>query len=303
MFRTEDLSLFVKAAELESLSSAARSLNTSPAVASSAIKRLEERLGVRLFVRSTRSICLTTEGSDFYSHARSALQTLEDGYYKLQKDSDIIQGILRVSAPSDLGRNILSSWLADFQNLYPRLRVCLQLGDGVADLYRQPVDIAIRYGELPDSSLVALPLVRNNRRVLCAAPSYIARKGVPECPEDLFQHECILYERSEKLHDKWTFMKAEEISTVQVFGRLFSNDADVVRRWAIEGRGLVYKSWLDVALEVQQGQLQIVMPGFVGETAPLSMVLSHRLQLNKKFRVFYEYLKGRCSNLPSMSFR
>lgn len=293
MFRIEDLTVFVRAAELGSLSAAARNLNTSPAVASSAIKRLEEKLGSRLFARSTRSLGLTSEGSEFFAHARGALVMLEDGFHKLRRSHEEIRGAIKISAPSDLGRNTLMSWLGEFQGIYPGLKICFQVGDNLSDLYRQSVDIAIRYGELEDSSMVALPLALDNRRVLCAAPSYLEKMGYPDKLGDLLQHECILYERAEKIHDRWSFSKNGVVETIQVFGALSSNDADVVRRWAVEGRGLAYKSWLDIAPDVHSGKLAVVFSEYKGEPAPLNMVFSHRLQLSKAFRILHEFLKKR----------
>ncbi|MGP6219051.1 LysR family transcriptional regulator, partial [Pseudomonas paraeruginosa] len=174
MLRYDDLQVFVHTSDSGSLSAAARQLDISPAVASAALKRLESELEVRLFARSTRSLRLTPEGDAFLLHARASLRSLEEGRRLLQGGKDQIAGVLQLSAPSDFGRNLLLPWLDEFQARYPRLSLRLLLGDRVADLYRQPVDVAIRYGAPADSSLVALPLAADNRRVLCAAPAYLA---------------------------------------------------------------------------------------------------------------------------------
>ncbi|MBF2897874.1 LysR substrate-binding domain-containing protein, partial [Pseudomonas aeruginosa] len=174
MLRYDDLQVFVHTSDSGSLSAAARQLEISPAVASAALKRLESELEVRLFARSTRSLRLTPEGDAFLLHARASLRSLEEGRRLLQGGKDQIAGVLQLSAPSDFGRNLLLPWLDEFQARYPQLSLRLLLGDRVTDLYRQPVDVAIRYGAPADSSLVALPLAPDNRRVLCAAPGYLA---------------------------------------------------------------------------------------------------------------------------------
>ncbi len=177
-------------------------------MASAALKRLESELEVRLFARSTRSLRLTPEGDAFLLHARASLRSLEEGRRLLQGGKDQIAGVLQLSAPSDFGRNLLLPWLDEFQARYPQLSLRLLLGDRVTDLYRQPVDVAIRYGAPADSSLVALPLAPDNRRVLCAAPGYLAERGEPRQPDDLREHNCLLYQLGGRVHDRWAFQRA-----------------------------------------------------------------------------------------------
>ncbi|HCH76977.1 MAG TPA: LysR family transcriptional regulator, partial [Pseudomonas sp.] len=179
MLRIDDLQLFVRTADSGSLSAAARGLDVSPAVASTALKRLEASLSVRLFVRSTRSLRLTAEGEAYLLHARAALASLDEGAQVLAGGREAISGVLQLSAPSDFGRNVLLPWLDEFQASHPQLQVRLLLGDGLTDLFRQPVDIVLRYGAPEDSSLVALPVAGENRRVLCASPAYPQRHGEP----------------------------------------------------------------------------------------------------------------------------
>ena len=167
MLRFDDLQLFVCTADLGSLSAAARRLDISPAVASAALKRLEQQLQARLFNRSTRSLRLTPEGELFLGNARLALQSLDEGRQQLAGSKVGISGPLQLSAPSDFGRNTLLPWLDEFQQAHPQVQLRLLLGDRVADLFREPVDIALRYGAPEDSSLVALPVAAANRRV-CA---------------------------------------------------------------------------------------------------------------------------------------
>lgn len=297
MLRFDDLQLFVTTADLGNLSVAARRLDISPAVASAALKRLEQQLDVRLFSRSTRSLRLTPEGELFLGHARLALQSLDDGRQRLAGSKVGISGPLQLSAPSDFGRNTLLPWLDEFQLAHPQVQLRLLLGDRVADLFREPVDIALRYGAPEDSSLVALPVAASNRRVLCAAPQYLHKHGTPQTVDELSEHNCLLYMLGGRLHDRWRFSDGKREQGISVKGDRVSDDADVVRRWAVSGAGLVYKSWLDVAGDVRAGRLQVLLPELRGEPTPLNLICAHRAQLSKPVLLLREFVQIRCAEL------
>lgn len=297
MLRLDDLQLFVRTAETGSLSAAARLLAISPAVASAALKRLERQLQVRLFARSTRSLRLTPEGEAYLAHARLALQSLEEGRQQLAGSKLGISGLLQLSAPSDFGRNTLLPWLDEFQCAHPQVQLRLLLGDRVSDLFREPVDIALRYGAPEDSSLVALPVAAANRRVLCASPDYLARHGEPQSIEALAEHNCLLFMLGGRAHEHWRFQIGGREQSVSVGGDRLSDDADVVRRWAVAGAGLVYKSWLDVAGDVRAGRLRVLLPQSRGEAAPLNLICAHRAQLSKPVHLLREFVQARCAAL------
>ena len=299
MLRFDDLQLFVRAADLGSLSAAARGMDMSPAVASAALKRIEQQLGARLLARSTRSLRLTAEGEGFLEYARAALSNLDEGRRLLASGQDQVSGVLQLSAPSDFGRNLLLPWLDEFQREHPKLTVRLLLGDRIADLFRQPVDIALRYGEPEDSSLVALPIAPHNRRVLCASPEYLARQGEPRQLEQLAQHNCLLFMLGSRVHDHWSFHDGKREVSLTVSGDRFSDDADVVRLWAVAGAGIAYKSWLDVAADVLAGRLKVLMPELLCERAPLNLLCAHRAQLSKPVNLLREMLASRCARLSS----
>ncbi|NNJ17664.1 LysR family transcriptional regulator [Pseudomonas putida CSV86] len=294
MLRFDDLQLFVRAAEHGSLSAAARLLDLSPAVASAALKRLEAQLGARLLARSTRSLRLTAEGEGFLAHARAALTSLDEGRRLLARERDEISGVLQLSAPSDFGRNVLLPWLDELQREHPLLNVRLLLGDRNADLFRQPVDIALRYGAPEDSSLVAVPLCPDNRRVVCASPDYLARHGEPRSVAQLTEHNCLLYRLGSGVHDHWRFYLDGREEDVLVSGDRFCDDADVIRRWAVAGAGIAYKSWLDVAADVRAGRLRVLLGHYRGEAAPLNLLCTHRAQLGKPVQLLGDLLKARC---------
>ena len=299
MLRFDDLQLFVRAADLGSLSAAARAMDLSPAVASAALKRIEQQLGARLLARSTRSLRLTAEGEGFLAYARAALGSLEEGRRLLARGQDQVSGVLQLSAPSDFGRNLLVPWLDEFQREHPLLTVRLLLGDRIADLFRQQVDVALRYGAPEDSSLVALPIAADNRRVLCAAPAYLARHGELRQLEQLAQHNCLLFMLGSRVHDHWHFHDGKREVSLTVSGDRFSDDADVVRRWAVAGAGVAYKSWLDVAADVQAGRLRVLLPELQGERAPLNLLCAHRAQLSKPVNLLREMLRLRCEKLSA----
>jgi DNA-binding transcriptional LysR family regulator len=299
MLRFDDLQLFVRAADLGSLSAAARVMDLSPAVASAALKRIEQQLGARLLARSTRSLRLTVEGEGFLEYARAALGSLEEGRRLLTSGQDQVSGVLQLSAPSDLGRNVLLPWLDAFQREHPGLTVRLLLGDRIADLFKQPVDIALRYGEPEDSSLVALPVAPDNYRVLCASPDYLARLGEPLQLEQLAQHNCLLYMLGTRVHDRWCFHDGKREMSLTVSGDRFSDDADVVRRWAVAGAGIAYKSWLDVWADVLAGRLKVLLPHLQCERAPLNLLCAHRAQLSKPINLLRDMLQARCAQLSA----
>lgn len=294
MLRLDDLTVFVRTADSGSLSAAARELAISPALASAALKRLEATLGWRLLARTTRTLRLTEEGANYLRHAREALRLLQEGQDALQQGQDTPGGLLRIAMPSDLGRNFLLRWLDEFQALYPRVSFQLSVSDRVSDLYRQPVDLAIRYGRLEDSSLVALPLAPDNRRVLVAAPAYLQRHGALATLQDLLQHNCLRFMVDEVIHDRWQFGQGSALQELHVQGNRSADDADVVRRWAVAGLGIAYKSRLDLADDIRAGRLQVLLPQLAGEAAPLNMLCMHRQHITPTVLQLRDFLRQRC---------
>lgn len=293
MIRLEDLVIFVSAAANGSLSAAARQLDLTPAVASAGLKRLEAELGARLFARSTRSLRLTADGERYLAFARNAIEQLEAGQNAVAHGRKMIGGTVSLSMPSDLGRNVLVGWLDDFQAQYPAVSLQVRIGDQIADMYRAPIALAIRYGVPEDSSLVALPLVPGNRRVLCATPAYFARHGKPATPADLARHNCLRFALSDTLHDRWTFFSDDEPIVVNVHGNRSSDDGELVRKWALAGVGLAYKSRLDVHADLKADLLESAMQHFGTEPAPLNLVCAHRAMLSPTVSALRDFLQQR----------
>ncbi|WP_371182033.1 LysR family transcriptional regulator [Xanthomonas sacchari] len=293
MIRLEDVRIFVSAADHGSLSAAARQLDLTPAVASVALKRLETELGTRLLARSTRSLRLTPDGERYLQYARNVLEQVEAGRNAVAQGRKMIGGAVSLSMPSDLGRTVLLRWLDAFQAQYPSVSLQIRIGDQITDMIRAPVSVAIRYSVSEDSSLVALPLAPENRRVLCASPGYFLRHGRPTTPADLAKHNCLRFSLSDALHDRWTFFGGGTPEVVTVHGDRSSDDGELVRRWAVAGLGIAYKSRLDVLDDLRAGRLEAALTDFEGERAPLHLVCAHRAMLSPTVNALRDFLLHR----------
>ncbi|WP_339847924.1 LysR family transcriptional regulator [uncultured Halopseudomonas sp.] len=165
-----------------------------------------------------------------------------------------------------------------------------------ADANQQPIDLAVRYGQPEDSSFVALPLAPDNRRVLCASPAYLAQHGSPQNISELSQHNCLCFRLGEAVHDRWRFA-APEHTTLRVRGDRTSDDGDTVRRWALRGQGIAYKSYLDIAQHLASGELVWLLPEVTGEPSPLMLLVINRRRLNPALRQLAGEMAAFCQGL------
>ncbi|POA42268.1 LysR family transcriptional regulator [Pseudomonas sp. MPR-ANC1] len=292
-----DLEIFVRVADSGSISAAARALELTPAAASIALKRLETRLGIRLLARSTRSMRLTEEGRRYLESVRLALATLADGEQALKQQTEGLSGVLQLAAPSDFGRNVLLPWLDEFKREHPNIQLQLLLNDRHSDLFRETVDVALRFGVPSDSTLVALPILPQHRRVACASADYLARHGTPRHPAELCEHSALLYLRNGRPYNTWQFSRADEVLEVEVHGDYLSDDGEVARRWALAGHGIAYKAWLDIADDVRAGRLVTLFDDWDGESAPFNLLCPHRVQVSERVKVLQAFLRERCATL------
>ncbi|KPC49553.1 LysR family transcriptional regulator [Amantichitinum ursilacus] len=290
-----DLEVLLRTADSGSISAAARALDITPAAASVALKRLEQRLGTRLFVRSTRSMRLTEDGARYLESVRLALGALHEGAEALRHKTTGWSGVLQLSAPSDLGRNRLLGWLDELKLQHPALRIQLQVGDRQSDLYREPVDLALRYGIPADSAMVGLPILESNRRVLCASPAWLQRHGPISHPTHIAAHKAVLFYLGGRPYSSWRFSRGDETIEVEVTGDYVVDDGDVARRWAVAGHGLAYKSRLDVAADLAAGRLVDVMPDWDGERSPLYLVCPHRASASGRAGLLQAFLREKCA--------
>ncbi|EFQ63052.1 transcriptional regulator, LysR family [Pseudomonas fluorescens WH6] len=292
-----DLEVFVRTADTGSLSAAARGLGLTPAAASIALKRLETRLGTRLLARSTRSMRLTEEGKHYLDSVREALAALAEGEQALKQQGQGLTGLLQLAAPSDFGRNVVLGWLDEFKREHPNIRLQLLLNDSNADLFRDTVDIALRFGIPRDSSLVALPVVPGHQRIACASPDYLLRHGTPTTPAQLAQHTTLRYMRQGRANSTWFFCQGNDLQEVEVTGDYLSDDGEIVRRWALAGHGIAYKANLDIARDLKAGRLVQLLPDWQGEPTPFNLMCPHRLQVSERVKVLHRFLQERCQAL------
>jgi DNA-binding transcriptional LysR family regulator len=279
-----DMVVFVHVVETGSLSAAARDLHLSVTVVSRRLSRLEERLGVRLANRTTRRLSLTEEGAAFHARCVRILEDVEDAETEVTRGRDIATGLLRVTSTFAFGRRRLAPLLHEFQQLHPGLQIHLDASDSFVNLVESGYDLAIRFGALADSSLIVRQLAPNVR-VICAAPSYLERRGRPATIDDLLKHDCIIYGNPPM--DHWRFADA---SSVRVKGTLSANDGEVAHAWALEGAGLVLKSIWDVEEDIRAGRLEVVLPALRLPAAPIHAVYPHRRHTAAKVRLCVDFL-------------
>jgi DNA-binding transcriptional LysR family regulator len=291
-----ELQVFIEAIKGGSLTAASKQLLISPAAASASLKKLESRLGVRLVERSTRALRLTPAGEGFMGYAQRALELLQEAEAQLGEDDSRLRGTIRVTASSDLGRHVLLPLIDEFLSQHPGVELHLSVSDMQQDLLRDQVDLALRYGELNDSGLVARRLV-DQRRILVASPDYVARRGQPLLPQDLALHDCITFKTRNRREAVWRLWPSDTPDSspqqVRVSGRRSADDAEIGHRWALAGHGLMLKSALDVRDNLARGALVRVMPGFVGDRMPLQAVMPSQRFLPVRLRALVEHLARR----------
>ncbi len=292
-----DLHLLVQTARAGTLSAAARTLGITPAAASAALKRLETQLGVRLFERSTRAMRLTPQGQLLLDYAQRALDLLSEGESQLDAGRGALVGSVRVAAPSDLTRRVLLPWIDEFLALHPGVQLALSVGDRPLDVVRDEVDLALRYGQLADSRLVARPLAMS-RPVLCAAPSYLARHPAPRTPMDLLQHNCLTFHRSGRRQRVWRFLRDGHWTEVRVDGDRTADDASLARQWALAGAGITFKSELDLQRDIADGALVALLPEWQTEPYPLHALLPSGRFVPARVRALVDFLAAKFAALP-----
>lgn len=294
--QTEDLHIILKVAELRSITAAARHLDMRTATASAAIKRVEKLLGAELFTRTTRQLALSKAGEKFLPHCQQALQMLAQGQQMIKEDLEIIDGELRIALSSDLGRNLVMPWVDEFMEQHPQVRVHANISDSVVDFYNTPVDAALRYGQPDDASLYGFKIC-DVPIVLCASPVYLAARGNPSHPEQLSEHNALLYQVRDKTYDIWAFHQSGREYKVKVSGDRSSNDADLVRRWCVKDKGICLKSSLDMSRDLLANRLVTVMPDFTADSTELWLVFPSRQAITPAARALRDWLKAKTQQL------
>lgn len=291
----ESLRVFVRVVELGSITSGGRDQRLTPAVASKRIKELEQRLGVRLFNRTTRSLTPTEVGKQFYEEARRVLETVDQAEAVVARFSEAPRGTISLTAPLGVGRRIIAPLVPEFVDNHPDIRIRMRMSDRKVDILADGMDLALFVGTPHDSSL-KMRKFADCARVLCAAPSYLERYGVPQFPEDLLRgHNCLLlrYPRSPEYF--WLLDTPDGQRKFEVSGKYDADDSDVLTGWALAGAGIANKPLFDVAQHLDAGRLVEVLPQARPVPAIFGCLYPHKKLQDPKIRLFVDFVADRAA--------
>ncbi|WP_428419036.1 LysR substrate-binding domain-containing protein [Methylibium sp.] len=288
-----DLGFFSVLAGAGSLSAAARELGiTTPAV-SKHLALMESRVGVSLVNRTTRRMSLTPEGEVYLEHARRILGEINDMEELIGVAKATPKGLLRVNATLGFGRSHVAPLISRFVRKYPDVQVQLQLSVNPPPLTEDAFDVCIRFGAPPDSRVIARHIAPN-RRLLCAAPVYLARRGIPKTPNDLTRHNCIGIRQGEEAYGLWRLSsgRGRNASTeaVKTRGNLTTNDGEIAVNWALDGHGILMRAEWDIERHLKNGRLVQVLPQYFTPDADIHAVYPQRHQLAARVRAFVDFV-------------
>ncbi len=288
MDNVSEMEVFVRVVQAKSFSEAARSLGLSPSAVSKQIGRLEDRLGARLLNRTTRQLSLTEIGAAFHERAERIVADIAEAERAVSHLHGAPRGLLKVNAPVAFGIDHLAPLLPGFMAGNPEVAVDLSVNDRFVDLVEEGIDIAIRIGELADSSLIARRLAAN-RRVVCAAPAYLDRRGRPSGTADLKAHNCLVYTYRQQRRD-WHFDGPNGHEIVTVSGDLETNNAQVLRMAALGGLGIVLLPLWLVGQDLTEGRLIEVLPQYHVPDSSIYAVWPAGRHLSPKVRAFVDHI-------------
>lgn len=298
MDRLSELELFLRIAERGSITAAARDLDLSLSVASQRLKQLEQRLGVRLFQRTTRRLQLTAEGEALRERGGPLLDDLQALTSGLIRTGREVTGTLRLTMPAAFGRLHIAPLIPAFLQRHPKLSLQVTVADEMIDLAREGIDLAIRIGTLEDSSLVSRRIAIN-RRMLCASPAYLRRHGTPKTPSALADHDCLVLVGSKGPLDSWKLRGPDHRQvSVRVGGRLRSNFGDVIREAALAGEGIALLSAWHVCEDLHAGRLRVVLPDYALPDSAIHAVMPQRRLVLPRVRAFIDHLVAAFAPVP-----
>jgi DNA-binding transcriptional LysR family regulator len=284
----ENIRVFVRVVEQDSMSAAGRQLRLSPAVVSHRIQSLESHLGVRLLNRTTRRVQPTEQGLAFYQACQEVMAAVERAETVVAGTGGVPQGSLRVTSPLGFARRILAPLVPEFQALHPKVTLQLRCSEHLVDLLNESVDVAVRLAILSDSSLIARKII-DCERLLCAAPAYLSEHGTPQTPEALHDHNCLLLRFPGSQQFRWTLQTAEGPQTFSVQGRFDADDGDLLTDWALTGQGIALKPLWEVAGHIKAGRLVPLLMDHPPEPVSLSVLYPHRRLLPARVKAFSDF--------------
>lgn len=289
-----DMEIFARVVATGSMSAAARELGLSPAVVSKRLGRLEERLGTRLLQRTTRQIALTEAGYGYHEHVLGILSKIEEAEAFVARRSVDARGTLKISAPTTFGRMHIAPYLVPFMRANADLTINMHLTDEMTDIVGDGIDLAIRIGELSDSTLVARRLAPI-RRILVATPTYIMERGAPESIEDLQNHICLAPHNN----DPWRLEGPKGPITIRPVGPLQTNSSEIIREAVLAGLGIAQRSTWDIGPELARGELVQVLPDYsTSRNIAIHAVYPSKQFLPAKVRLFIDYLADLYGPVP-----
>ena len=287
-----DLGFFSSLARAGSLSAAARELGVTTPAVSKHLALMEARAGMPLVVRTTRRMSLTPEGELVLEHARRILGQIDDMQQLLGASRAMPSGLLRVNATLGFGRSHVAPLVSRFVRRHPQVEVQLQLSVNPPPLTEDAFDVCIRFGAPPESRVIARRIAPN-RRLLCAAPAYLARHGTPRVPHDLTRHNCVGIRQGQEAYGLWRLssgrgrrLKTEAIKTR---GNLSTNDGEVAVHWALEGQGILMRAEWDIERYLKNGRLVQVLPQYHTPDADVYAIYPQRHQLAARVRAFVDF--------------
>ncbi|NDW44984.1 LysR family transcriptional regulator [Ruegeria sp. PrR005] len=290
----DNIRTFVRVYDLGSMSAAGRDLRISPAVTSARISQLEEHLNVRLFQRTTRNLTPTEQGRAFYPGAVAVLEAVDEAEAQVMHLTEAPRGAIYVAAPLGLGRRLLAPNVPEFLVQYPQIDIRLRLTDRTVDLTTEGLDLAFFLGQPEDSNL-RIRKIADCRRVLCAAPDYVARRGLPEHGQALIdqRHECLNLRFPGATEFQWMLQTPDGPRRFAVSGRYECDDGDVLTDWALSGQGIALKPVFEVAEHLKDGRLVPVAPQTPPVPVQMACLYTHRRHQDPKTRLLMEFMTER----------
>ena len=290
MDKLKQIESFVSVATKGSLTATAHAEGVAPAVIGRRIDALEERLGVKLLVRTTRRITLTHEGSAYLEDCQRLLADLASAEASVSAGGVKASGHVRVTAPAGFGRRHVAPLVPRFIAQHPDVSVSLNLSDRVVDIVNEGFDCAVRVGDMPDSSLISVRLA-DNRRLCVATPAYLKRAGVPAHPTDLMRHECLTLSSDASQTRGWAFVVDGAVTHLRPSGRLDCSDGQVLHDWCLQGLGIAWRSTWEVQAEVDAGRLRTVLDDYAAPPNGIHAVFPHARHLPLRVRLWIDFLK------------
>ncbi|CDG22985.1 Transcriptional regulator, LysR family [Xenorhabdus poinarii G6] len=290
----DDLVTFLTVVDSNSFSAAARIMNQSPSSVSKQIARLESTLNISLFKRNTRKIKITDEGLAVAKHVRTLLTILENISDIDNKRNANLEGNIKITAPVAFGEKYITKEIVSFVNKYPGVNFDLQLTDRILDIYSNNLDLALRFGQLTDSQLIATPLA-TSERILVASPEYVKDHLISQ-PNELKNHNCLLFSYPGLLQQTWCLHKSEQQTEIIVSGNLRSDNSQAIKAWCLAGLGIALREKWDVSDEISTGKLVRVLPDWKEKEVTINIIRASREPIPRRVRTFIDYLTHEWKN-------